>query len=202
MIFKRCASCHRSGGKAMSLVHYEEARPWAKAIKEEVLERRMPPWGAVKGFGEFLNDRGLTQEEISIFADWVEGGAPEGEAKYAPEIPLRFEEPPTRKGRFQQIALDATLTLSRDELLQGIRPTRAVSDASVRIFAQLPDGSLEPLLWLKNYKPEWGLSYFFVKPVTLPKGSQIFVQPSGRGTLNLLTSNPVETKSPPKRHGE
>ncbi len=63
---RRCLSCHQEGGKApMSLVKYEEARPWAKAIKEEVLERRMPPWGAVKGFGEFQHDRGLTQEEIA-----------------------------------------------------------------------------------------------------------------------------------------
>jgi len=53
IFYKRCVTCHRAGGKApMPLVTYEEARPWAKAIKEEVLERRMPPWGAVKGFGE------------------------------------------------------------------------------------------------------------------------------------------------------
>ena len=50
---------------SFSLVHYAEARPWAKAIKEETLERRMPPWGAVKGFGSFRNDQGLTQEDWS-----------------------------------------------------------------------------------------------------------------------------------------
>ena len=58
LMYSRCVSCHREGGSAFSLVKYEEARPWAKAIKEEVLERRMPPWGAVKGFGEFRDDRG------------------------------------------------------------------------------------------------------------------------------------------------
>src|SRR5690349_19965852 len=68
----------------MSLMRYDEARPWAKAIKEEVLERRMPPWGAVKGFGECRIDAGLTQEEISVIADWVEGGAPEGDSAYLP----------------------------------------------------------------------------------------------------------------------
>ena len=54
LVYKRCASCHRKGGSAFSLMTYEESRPWAKAIKEEVLERRMPPWGAVKGFGGYL----------------------------------------------------------------------------------------------------------------------------------------------------
>ena len=64
---------------------YSEARPWAKAMQEEVLERRMPPWGAVKGFGDFRNDQALTPEQIELVADWVEGGAPEGEPKDLPE---------------------------------------------------------------------------------------------------------------------
>ena len=53
----RCLSCHHQGGAAFSLKTYAEARPWAVAIQEEVLTRRMPPWGAVKGFGDFRNDQ-------------------------------------------------------------------------------------------------------------------------------------------------
>ncbi len=81
LVYKRCATCHREGGSSFSLMTYEEARPWAKAIKEEVLERRMPPWEAVKGFGEFRDDRGLTQEELETISSWVEGGAPEGRSQ-------------------------------------------------------------------------------------------------------------------------
>src|SRR3979411_1239561 len=77
IVHARCASCHREGGSAFSLMTYDEARPWAKAMQEEVLERRMPPWGAVKGFGEFRDDQALTPEQIELVADWVEGGAPE-----------------------------------------------------------------------------------------------------------------------------
>src|SRR5437773_2744512 len=69
LVYSRCGSCHHEGGSAFSLMTYAEARPWAKAIKEEVLERRMPPWGAVKGFGEFRDDQGLTQEQIELLAD-------------------------------------------------------------------------------------------------------------------------------------
>ncbi|HEX9224977.1 MAG TPA: cytochrome c, partial [Candidatus Acidoferrales bacterium] len=76
--YQHCAFCHHDGGSSFSLMTYEEARPWAEAIKQQVIARRMPPWNAVKGFGEFKNDRGLTQEEIGIIANWVTGGAPEG----------------------------------------------------------------------------------------------------------------------------
>src|SRR5713101_2691569 len=80
IVDKRCASCHRDGGSSFALTTFEQARPWAKAIKEEVLERRMPPFGAVKGFGDLTDDQALTQEEIHLIADWVEGGSPEGDA--------------------------------------------------------------------------------------------------------------------------
>ena len=69
----------------MSLGTYADARPWAKAIKEEILERRMPPWNAAKGFGDYGNDRSLSQLEIELLVDWVEGGAPKGEDKDIPK---------------------------------------------------------------------------------------------------------------------
>src|SRR5262249_32964774 len=49
IIYQRCASCHRDGGTAFSLMKYQEVQPRAVEIKEAVLSRRMPPWGAVKG---------------------------------------------------------------------------------------------------------------------------------------------------------
>ena len=79
LVDKRCISCHREGGSSFALTTFEEARPWAKAIKEEVLERRMPPFAAVKGFGDIRDDQALTQDEIHLISDWVEGGSPEGD---------------------------------------------------------------------------------------------------------------------------
>jgi hypothetical protein len=72
----------------MSLATYEDARPWAKAIKEEILEKRMPPWRPVKGYGEFRNAPSLTQREVDLIVNWVEGGAPRGDEKELPEGPL------------------------------------------------------------------------------------------------------------------
>jgi len=85
---RSCLGCHHPGGIAMSLATYDEARPWAKAIKEEVLEKRMPPWRAVKGYGEFRDAMVLPQHDIDLLVNWVEGGAPKGDDKDLPPGPL------------------------------------------------------------------------------------------------------------------
>ncbi len=82
---KNCQDCHRPGETApMSLLTYNEARPWAKAMKEAVLIKRMPPWFADPHFGKFINERRLTGEEIQKLASWADQGAPEGNAKDRP----------------------------------------------------------------------------------------------------------------------
>src|ERR1044071_1528551 len=64
IFYKNCIGCHRAGEIApMSLVTYKEARPWAKAIREKVLNRQMPPWHADPQHGEWANDRRMTQKE-------------------------------------------------------------------------------------------------------------------------------------------
>src|SRR5687768_826587 len=70
----RCASCHVPGGSApMPLTTYEEVRPWARAIKDQVLARRMPKWHAARGFGAFSNDPSLTPLEMALIVSWVDG---------------------------------------------------------------------------------------------------------------------------------
>lgn len=90
-IFQRhCLACHNSGTITnISLATYAQARPWAKAFKEEVLEKRMPPFQAVKGFGRFHDDYSLTQREIDQIVSWVEGGAPKGDDQDLPPSPAR-----------------------------------------------------------------------------------------------------------------
>ncbi len=83
---RNCLGCHAPNKiKAdIPLTTYEEARPWAKAIKEEVLEKRMMPFQAVKGYGRFQHDYVLPQRDIELLVSWIEGGAPRGEAKDYP----------------------------------------------------------------------------------------------------------------------
>lgn len=82
---KRCEECHRAGGMApMSLATYEQSRPWARAIKEKVVSREMPPFHAAGAFGRYLRDPRLTDEEIATITKWVDGGAPKGNQKDMP----------------------------------------------------------------------------------------------------------------------
>src|ERR1041385_4200314 len=66
------------------MLTYKELRPWAKAIKAAVIEKKMPPWFADPQYGHFNNDRSLKPAEIQTIASWVDGGSGEGEAKEAP----------------------------------------------------------------------------------------------------------------------
>lgn len=184
IVYDRCASCHRQGGTAFSLMTYEDARPWAVAIKEEVLSRRMPPWGAVKGFGDFRNDQGLTQEQLELITDWVEGGVPEGDPKDTPEKP-KFQKQASFKARKNQIVLNGNLTLIREFKLDGILPQEVPAGVLVRIVAELPDGRIEPLLWLYEYKEQHKHPFFFRKPLTLPRGTRILGIPGGASIVLL-----------------
>src|SRR5262245_49900410 len=76
---RKCQDCHRPGEAApMSLLTYVEARPWAAAIREAVLTRKMPPWGADPAHGRFANDPSLTAGEIEILSRWAARRAPAG----------------------------------------------------------------------------------------------------------------------------
>ena len=79
IIERHCVTCHQPGEIApMPLTSYAEVRPWANAIREAVLTRKMPPWSAAgETAHDFRNDRSLTEPEIQAFAAWVKEGAPE-----------------------------------------------------------------------------------------------------------------------------
>jgi hypothetical protein len=94
----------------MPLVTYAQTRPWAKAIRDSVRSRKMPPWFADPDHGKFLNDRHLSDSEIATLAGWADSGSVAGDPHDAPpakvwtpgwnitpdivfEIPKAFEVP-------------------------------------------------------------------------------------------------------------
>jgi len=86
-----CQTCHRPGEVApMSLLTYEETRPWARAIKAAVTTGKMPPWFADPHYGRFANDRRLAAGDIETVSAWVDAGAPPGDPAAAPP-PRTFE---------------------------------------------------------------------------------------------------------------
>jgi hypothetical protein len=301
---KKCFSCHTDGNVAMALTTYKEARPWAVAIKEEILDREMPPWSAAEGYGHFSNDMSLTAREISLILSWADGGAPSGVllvdedkqpvyvpsltaweqgepdevVKVAEEVKVevgspfrveRFEVNPglkqarslralqfnpadrkviryaavydTRSGRWlgtwtpsTQVStqpgnlgveinaktrltveigyrgnpdadgsgagdlglyfwekpaqspgfLTVTAAQSHDRVrgeiaikssaeVTALWPALGPGAKSLEVTAFRPDGTVEPMLWLNNYRAEWPTSYILSDPVALPAGSRL-----------------------------
>ena len=83
----KCQSCHEPGSIApMSLISYEETRPWARAIRERVSTHQMPPWHIDKSVGvqKFKNDISLTDEQVQTILAWVDQGAVQGNPKDMP----------------------------------------------------------------------------------------------------------------------
>jgi hypothetical protein len=292
---QKCSQCHVADGMAMPLQTYAEVRPWAVAIKEEILARRMPPWPAERGYGAFANDLSLTLREQEFLISWIDGGVPEGTGEpppyqdhsshwmlgqpdaiypakpasgsawgerwgrltFAPGLPkevwvraldfkpgdkrsvraaffsiagsgqylggwtpwhtstelpegaafrlpakaaitvdvlygsstapsglpqlgLYFTKAPSQQiatialaaDRFSAEGLVRTeATLGADHALVGVRVDMGAGAKSLELKAKRPDGSIEPLLWIKEFRPDWQAPYVFRSPVPLPRGS-------------------------------
>jgi len=164
VVNRRCLSCH-AAGSSVDLSSYEQARPWAKAVRNQVLERRMPPWGAVKGFGDFKNDPSLTALEMEMIVQWVEGGAPEGDAAFLPKSaqPQANVSPKLRW-------MPAPHSVPKPITVAAIRAT-----GPVEVSALMPDGEARHLLWIRDKQANWKQAYVFREPVSLPVGSKIQV---------------------------
>jgi len=88
ILYKSCVECHRPTMFApMSLLSYDEVRPWARAIRQKVTKREMPPWSADQPQGFFKNDPRLSQQEIDTIVKWVDGGAVRGNDRDLPKAP-------------------------------------------------------------------------------------------------------------------
>src|SRR6516162_11510636 len=85
ILYKNCVVCHRQGEVApMSLITYQNARPWARAMKNKVIAREMPPWGASADSMKMANDRSLSPKDVETIVKWADDGAPKGEDKDLP----------------------------------------------------------------------------------------------------------------------
>jgi hypothetical protein len=186
---ERCISCHREGGTSFAMTTYAEARPWAVAIKEEVLARRMPPWGGIKGFGEFRNDQSLTAEQIEMIVAWVEGGVPEGNEKDLPAPPKAVEASIWESPPAEGLTVRGDFAVLKPLTLDGIWPRTVADRESARITAEFPDGTVQPLLWLYEYKKQFGHPFLFRAPIELPAGTTI----SGIPPSSSLVLLPLKT---------
>ena len=188
---KHCSSCHHDGGPAMSLTTYQNARPWAVAIREEVLARRMPPWPAVPGYGEFRNQSALSAQEISYLANWVEGGAPEGDAEYLPTHSLIGRQMENRLISGNKLLAGDGFRVLKSIAIGAIQLKSGIETQQIKFRAILPDGAVQPLVWLLPMPaPTRNRQLIYLTPVQLPAGSILVTEPPAAGQF-LLTVVPL-----------
>lgn len=189
-----CLACHQPGSNTkVFLQNYTSARPWAKAIKEEVLERRMPPQQVVKGFGRFEDDYGLTQHEVEQIVAWVDGGTPKGDDKDLPPDRVRTADKETEIARIKKVIamhaaediparaenyrIESSVRISAHLEAIAIRPFLFPYTQSIEVTAYRPDGTSEVLVWRRGDAHERRYyshpDYYFQEPVRLPKGTRV-----------------------------
>jgi hypothetical protein len=173
LIYDKCASCHRSGGSAFSLMTYRDVQPRVTEIKAVVLSRQMPPWGAIKGFGDFRNDQALTPEQIELMVDWIQNDAPRGNNRQALPAEPRFPDAPAYAPPSNVVAISGSVTLQQPLIVDGLMPQNVPPGQSMRITASLPNGSVQPLLWLHGYDNRFRHPFLLRKAIPLPAGTII-----------------------------
>jgi len=162
-----CQECHRPGEIApFSMLTYEQVRPWAKAIKDDVLNGKMPPWPADPHYGKFSNDRSLSKADIDTIVAWVDAKAPEGNKADAPaprkwvdgwniskpdhvvEMPTAFDMPAKGEVEYQYIVVPTGFKEDKWITQVEVRPgDRTVVHHAV-MFIREPGNP-----WLKDAQP-------------------------------------------------
>lgn len=192
-----CQECHRPGEIApFALRTYAESRPWAKAIKANVLSRNMPPWFADHKVGKFSNDRSLNETELNTLVAWVDAGAPEGDPKDAPaprefgaegwniqqpDLVIGMNKPFVVKAKeeipYQYIVVPTGFTEDKWVQQMEVRPSNRSVVHHVVIFARDPKSQ-----WMREAKP--------FEPYVPPDGGKDINVLSGGGNEFLLTWAP------------
>src|SRR5450432_2496631 len=163
----RCQECHRPGEVApMSLMSYDQVRPWAKAIKTAVLTKKMPPWFADPHYGKFSNDRSMAQPEIDTLVSWAHTGAQAGNPKDAPKpmdwvegwrigkpdqvisMPVAVDVPASGTIDYQYIVIPTGFTEDKYVQIAEARPGNPALVHHIIAFIREPGNP-----WMREAKP-------------------------------------------------
>ena len=193
----RCQGCHRSGEIGpMSFMTYAEVRPWAKAIKQSVATRKMPPWFADAHYGKWSNDRSMSQAEIETLTAWVDGGAPEGESAdkraprefvdgwniptpdYVVEMTKPFPVPANSKVDYQYIVIPTNLKEDKWVQMVEARPSDRSVVHHIVVFIRDPKSK-----WLRG-EAEPGVPFV---PARTGKDRRLDVGGGGNEILHIYT---------------
>jgi len=188
LLQKHCQTCHRPGEAApFPLLTYQQARPWAKAMKEAVLLKKMPPWYAASDYGKFSNNRSLSQTDVDTLVAWADGGVPEGDAKDLPpepayvqrwsipkpdvvfEFPQPFQIPASGTIEYQKVIVPSGFTEDKWVQFAEARPDDRAHVHHMILYVRQPGSP-----WLKNEPP----GVFFVAPKVTDDSTDTSALPS------------------------
>jgi hypothetical protein len=204
ILYRNCIGCHRPGEIApMSLLTYTDVRPWAKSIRDEVADRTMPPWHAAAKHGTFKNDRSLSDAERDTIVKWANAGAPEGDPKALPPLPVFAEgwtigKPdvvltiPEYKvpadGFIEYEYIEVPTNLTEDKWIQAfeVRPGNREVVHHVIVSARPPQPERRP----GAFRPAPGMAIPAgqtggpqEKESTRPRGVSLYPRPRGTGAM-------------------
>ena len=141
IVQRKCEPCHTQGGLAMSLSDFRDARAWGRAIREELVEHRMPPAILARGYGEYESDPSLNAREMATFLTWLDGGMPRGDEADRPARPPRADILPEPEGPAAlRIALPVQSVPAREDLV--VR--RVTVDAGAAVGRSIARLQLQP----------------------------------------------------------
>ena len=163
IFFANCTTCHRPGEVApMSLMTYKDARPWARSIAAQVNNGAMPPWHADPRYGQFANERRLTDAQKSTIARWVDAGAPEGDPQDLPAAPqyvqgwrigqpdavveMQEDYPIPAKGEVPYLYFEVPANFAEDRWIQSweLRPGNPAVVHHVIVYVRPPQAVATP----------------------------------------------------------
>ncbi len=189
----KCVGCHGADFK-VPLASYAQARPWAKAIRDEVESGRMPPWPPARGVGDLVEDRALTPRAAEILIAWVEGGAPEGDAKDL--VGANYAKPaPAAIPNARKLRVVGSQVLSSEVLVHAVKPL-ASSLSRIEVRAQLPDGSQRPLISIPVFDAAYPFEYALRAPLRLPARTRLLVYGAKSASAEVTVTDAPETRSP------
>jgi hypothetical protein len=190
ILYKHCTTCHRPGEIApMSLLTYEETRPWARAIRENVTSGTMPPWHADPAHGTFKNDRRLSATEKDVVSRWVAAGAPQGNPSdlpprptYAdgwtigqPDVVLAMDEPYAlpAQGEIPYQYFEIPTNFTEDKWVEAleIRPGDRSVVHHVLVYARYP-GMTRPQQVFRQRNPPGPLSPTMMREMSDPQARE------------------------------
>ena len=198
ILAKRCLRCHVDGGAGpMALDKYPTARPWAAAIREEIMQRRMPPTGVRLGVNKFVNVPQLALAEMEMLVAWIDGGAPRGNPDDEPPAAAPLPLPAWTKLAVAKPATAGPVLIDAPTALLGLKLVLQSPDAFADVIAVHPGGRRDFLMRMGPPGSPDDTTYWLRRPVALERGTRVEVKTAAPFALDLMVGDvPPAAKTP------